>query len=439
MLIYYLILLAGEQLARAGVVSPIVGSWLAFCVSIVCFLSLFWTRYLNFNAASSFFIRRPEAKTLPQGRREIQREQLVWSLLGLLDRKIFKSLTWNFFLTFSSLITIFVIFTFFELLRFIALNRISGLTVAKYFIFLLPFTCIAVTPISTLLSVLITFTLMVRRNESIAWWSSGQSIFRLTLPCIFFAAMLGSGIWFVQENLMPTANRRQNALRGIIRNGAAQTEAQQGRVWISSTDARRIYTFDSTIEGRQEVENLLIFEFDPESMRLEQILTTAKASLSPQSLMVTKEIEEINLGGQKVTYARVPPVTVPTEELQLLNTGFRKPSEFDSRALSAYIIALKARGVAVNPLLVALERRKVEIIYPLVMVLVGCPLALILGRRSSLLALCLAIGTGLAFLGITNGMQQIGASGLLSPAIAAWSPSFLFLAVGIYLLSRSRT
>jgi lipopolysaccharide export system permease protein len=437
MVLYYLVSLAGEQLGRAGVVSPVIGSWLAFCLAILCALSLLWTRYWKFNIA---FINRLRAETPHnKGRRRVSEERWASTLLGLLDRKLFTTLTWNFFFTFSTLVSVFIIFTFFELLRYIALNHISGLIVAKYFIYLLPFTCVAVTPISTLLSVLITFSLMVRRSESIAWWASGQSIFRLTLPCIFFAVMLGGLIWFAQEKLMPSANRRQNILRGIIKNGTAQTEVQQGRMWISSTDSRRIYTFDTTIEGENLIEDLMIFKLNPDLMQLEQILTTPQATLGPTSTMVTKKVEEINLVGGKVTHVQHPAIVLPAEEFQVLNSEVKKSSEYDSESLSAYIKTLKARGAPVTSLAVALERRKVELFYPLVMVLVGAPLALVLGRRSSLLALCITIGIGLAFLGITNGLQQIGASGFLSPFVAVWSPSFLFMAVGIYLLSRSKT
>jgi lipopolysaccharide export system permease protein len=279
---------------------------------------------------------------------------------------------------------------------------------------------------------------MVRRSESVAWWASGQSTFRQILPCVFFSILLGAGVWFVQEKVMPPANRRQNNLRGLIRTGNAQTEAQLGRMWISSTDAKRIYTFDPAVEGGR-LENIMIFSFSPESMRLEQVLISSEASLDPPPTLILEGAEEINLGDQKIIYNYKPYVSLPAEELQALNSGFKKPSEFDSNSLSAYIKTLKARGVDADPLIVALERKRVEPFYPIVMVLIGAPLALVFSRRSATLALCIAIGVGLAFLGITSGLQQVGASGLISPLIAAWSPSFLFLAVGIYLISRSQT
>jgi LPS export ABC transporter permease LptF/LPS export ABC transporter permease LptG len=435
MLLYYLISLGGEQLGRGGLVAPFVGSWLAFCLATLSGPLLLLTRYRNFKVP---FVGQLRSEATQKKRREVEEARWEPTLLGLLDRKIFRAVVWNFSVVFLSLILVFIVFTLFELLRFIAQNHVSGSVVARYLLFLLPFTCIAVAPVSALLSVLVTFTLMVRRSETTAWWAGGQSTFRQMLPCIFFSALLGVGVWFVQEKVMPSANRRQNALRSLIRSGAAQTEAQLGRTWISGTNTNRIYSFEPTVEeGR--LANVLVFSFGGESMRLEQVLISPEATLSSSSALALKGAEEVNLGGQKVIYNYLDSQTLQAEELRALKDESQKPSEFDSNSLSAYIKTLKARGVNADPLVVALERKRVEPLYPLVMVLLGAPLALVFSRRSNTLALCVAVGVGLAFLGITNGLQQIGANGFISPIIAAWSPAFLFLAVGTYLISHSQT
>jgi lipopolysaccharide export LptBFGC system permease protein LptF len=61
------------------------------------------------------------------------------------------------------------------------------------------------------------------------------------------------------------------------------------------------------------------------------------------------------------------------------------------------------------------------------------------GRRGTLVALCVAIGAGLLFLGAMNALQELGSRDLLSAPVAVWSPSVLFLAAGLYFLSRART
>jgi LPS export ABC transporter permease LptG len=436
MLVYYLVSLVGEQLARAGTISPVVGSWLAFACAVVAGVLLLLSRRRNFN----FSMRKTaHAKSRPaSGSVGKSARRGYISLLGLLDKSIFKSLTVNFLLIVSALVSIFLIFTLFELLRFIAVNRTGFSLVVRYLLFLMPFACIAVTPVGALLSSLITFALMVRRNESVAWWSSGQSVFRFIVPCLFFAVLLGACVWVIQDKVMPEANRRQNALRGMIKTGGAQTEAQTGRRWVSSADSRHIYAYNPSNEGGQ-YDDLVVFNFDPESLHLENVYIAPEAESGVGSGLKLKGAELIDFGARRATYTHVPEVSIDSADFQAFNAGLNRPMEFDFRALSAYINALKARGANVQPLSVALGRRLVEPLLPLVMILVGAPLAFVFGRRGTIVALCVAIGVGLLFLGMMSVTQQVGASGLISPYIAAWSPPVLFSGAGIYLLSRAQT
>lgn len=432
MLLYYLLSLAGEQLVRAGALPLPVGSWLAFGSAVLCGALLFLTRHRSLRLPSGWL----SFGRGPRGGLESAAVGRGYSYaLGLLDRDILKSVAWDFAVALCSLVLAFLVFTLFELLRFIALNHAGASLVGRYFLFLLPFTFMEVTPTGMLLSVLITYTLLVRRSESVAWWASGQSSFRLILPCVFFAALLGVCVWLVGEKVEPGANRRQNVLRATIRTGAARTETQPGRVWIAGVGSRRLYTFEPAAGG--QLRNLLVFDFDPESFSLERLLVAPEAYASASALEVGGA-EVLGFGGQKVTYERVPASRLGADDFGSLYGAANRPGEFSSGALSAYIKALKARGTSVQPLAVALEQKRAAPFVPFVMVLIGAPLAFVFGRRGTTLALCVGIAAGLAFQGVTSGLQQAGESGLLSPVVAAWTPSFLSMAVGVYLLTRSQ-
>jgi lipopolysaccharide export LptBFGC system permease protein LptF len=182
----------------------------------------------------------------------------------------------------------------------------------------------------------------------------------------------------------------------------------------------------------------MAFDFDAEMSHLERLLIAPDA-YPTSSALGAGDAEVISFSGSGVAYEHVPVVNLlEADDFNSLYGAANRPGEFDSDALSAYIKALKARGVNVQPLTVALEQKRAGPFFPLVMVLTGAPLAFVFGRRGTTSALCLGIGAGLAFQGITSGLQQAGEGGLLSPLIAAWTPSFLFSAVGIYLLTRSQ-
>ena len=437
MLLYYLLSLAGEQLGRAGTVPPVVGSWLAFFTAVCAGFLLLFTRRWSFNLP----VYRPSFRLsggTPAERANAKGGGRYVALLGLLDKSIFNSLAANFLLIVSGLVSIFLIFTLFELIRFIAAHHTAPLLVVRYLLYLLPFACIAVTPAGALLSSLVTFALMLRRNESVAWWSSGQSVYRFLVPCLFFSALLGACVWLLQDKVMPEANRRQNALRGVIRSGGAQTEAQKGRRWVASADSTRIYNYSPGTGG--ELSDVVVFNFDREALHLERIYLAPTASLAERGgTLDLRGVELVDFGGGGVTYTHQQRASVEAEAFEAFNSGLSRPMEFSYEGLSAYIKALKERGVNVLPLSVALQRRLVEPFLPVVMILVGSPLAFVFGRRGTLLALCFGIGVGLLFLGLMSVAQQVGASGLISTSIAAWAPPALFTAAGLYMLSRTRT
>lgn len=436
MLLYYLLSVAGEQLGRAGTLPPIFGAWLAFITAIPCGILLLAarrSRHFGFRLRRA----RTEGEVRTPGQRASGVEKRRPFVPGLLDRDVLKSVARNFLLIASTLVLVFFVFTLFELLRFIARNHVSAAVVARYFVYLLPFALVAITPVGTLLSVLVTFALMVRRSESVAWWASGQSVFRLIQPCVFFAVFVGVGVWFVQEKVMPDANRRQNALRGVIRTGVVQADIQSGKVWVSSADTRRIYAYDPISVGGQ-LKNLSVFEFDSEALHIERVLVSPGMSLA-SGTFVEGQGEIIELGDGGAEYKQEASIRLSASDFYVLNSELNKPAELNSKALSAYISELKARGVNVSSLTVVLERKKAEPFSPLIMILVGAPLAFAFGRRGTMVALCIAIGSGLAFLGLTSGFQQAGANGLLTPIVAAWAPALLFLAIGSYLLTRTRT
>ena len=128
----------------------------------------------------------------------------------------------SFIVCFVALAAIFNIFTLFELWRFIAVTQVGAGLVARYLFFLLPLVAVELFPATMLISVLVTYALLARRQEAIAWWASGQSVYRLMLPGLIFALMVASGSWLIQEHLMPGSNLRQDALRARIRGGEAR-------------------------------------------------------------------------------------------------------------------------------------------------------------------------------------------------------------------------
>jgi LPS export ABC transporter permease LptG len=440
-IIYYLVSLLGESLARNNTVSTINGEWMATALLLLLSLIL-----LSFEEIPRIVLRKKSsAKRLADNktRRSVASEHTLGAgrsgFPSLLDTGVFRTLSVSFVVGFVSLVSIFIIFTLFELWRFIGANHVPAGVVGKYLLFLLPLVAVELFPATMLITVLITYALLARRNEAIAWWASGQSVYRLMMPGLLFAVAAGAGTWLVQEHLMPSANVKQEALRARIRGGQPRAITGSGRQWLASVENRRFYSYEFDEQSGVLIEPA-IYELDADAVHLKRVTTGKQGVWTASDQLLIKDAETVNLRGMVVERqiekeSEVAGVDAP----QVFRPTVDKPSQLSVLALSSYLKAAKQRGVDVSALALALQRKYVNPFSVLVMAFIGMPLALSFGRRGAIVALCVAVGVSVAYWGIGGGFQQLGNHGLLPPEVAAWSPPVIFAAAGTYFLSRVRT
>ena len=440
-IVYYMGSLLGESLARAGTVPPVVGLWAA---SVLMLLLSFVLLAVNRVPVSSWSFLQFRKAERPTDSRTTQSSTLHTKGVGgfgfpsLLDIGLFRTLGLSFLLAFASLVSVFIIFTLFEMWRFIARNGVGARLVARYILFLMPLITVELFPATMLIAVLMTYALLARRSETIAWWASGQSVYRLMLPGLFFALAAGAGTWVVQEKLMPNANLTQDKLRAQIRGGEPRAITGTGRQWLASAESHRLYSYEFDEQGNS-LNEPAIYEFDPAGVHLTSVTTGTVGNWVASNRMVITKAETFNFRGLEVERQVAETTQIYAEPLQVFKPTIDKPSQLSSAGLSSYLKTAKRRGMEVSALAVALQRKYAAPFGVLVMAFIGIPLALSFGRKGTIIALCAAVGLSIAYWGVGGGLQQLGNLGLLPPAVAGWSPPIIFAAAGTYVLSRVRT
>jgi len=443
LLVHYLATLAGDQAARAGTVPPFVGAWFATALSLVVGFLILFSRQRDLR----IFARRPSATgtskdQLPETRPATRRSSLrlsIASFPALLDIGIVRTMILSFVFGFVALVLVFDIFTTFELWRFISANGASFRLVGEYLFYLLPLISVELFPGSVLVAVLMTYALIARRREAVAWWASGQSVYRLMLPGLAFAVVVATGAWFIQERIMPQANIRQDNLRARIRGSIAQVTTGTERRWLVSTDGARIFAYDFD-ERNQSLIKPSIYEFDEHQVELKRVINGEEGRwLAGNEFQITKanwiNLDQPKVWRQSAAELRITGVDSPSAFKPTVD----RPSQLDSVGLRNYVRALKARGADTATLAVALQKKYAAPFSVIVMALIGMPLAISFGRRSTVIALCSAVVVSLAFWLISGGFQQLGEHSLLPAAPAVWTPIVIFACGGLYLISRVRT
>jgi len=436
-IVYYLLSLLGESLARAGSISPYIGPWLATIFILALSLLFLFVRRVPFLSSVSLS-RRPKSSAQPTKAASKQRGFAALGFPNLMDATLFRSLVLSFVVCFVALAAIFNIFTLFELWRFIAVNNAGAGLVGRYLLFLLPLITVELFPATMLISVLVTYALLARRHEAIAWWASGQSVYRLMLPGFFFALAVALGSWVVQEYVMPGTNMKQDALRARIRGGEARATTHTGRQWLASTDTRRFYSYEFDENG-QLIEPT-VYELDAEAVHLARVVNGKSGAWSDPTHLKLTDAETLTLSGLEVQRKSEAETTFAgVESPNVFKPTIDKPSQLSSRDLRSYLDAAKQRGMDVSALAVALQRKYAGPFGIIIMALIGMPLAVSFGRKGTVIALCAAVVVGVSYWAVGGGFQQLGNHGLLRPSVAGWSPLVIFTAAGTYFLSRVRT
>ncbi|HVQ39091.1 MAG TPA: LptF/LptG family permease, partial [Pyrinomonadaceae bacterium] len=427
---------------RTNSVPVIVAQWMATALILLFSLMLLRMGAIPGVQLVRRLMRRgakPAIEAHAQGIREKTVGTSRFGFPSLLDTGLFRTLAISFLLGFVALLSIVIIFTLFELWRFIGTNHVPAGIVVRYLASLLPVVTVELFPATMLITVLITYAMLARRSEAVAWWASGQSVYRLMIPGILFAAAVGGGMWLVQEHVMPSANIRQEVLRARIRGGQPRAITGAGRHWLASMETGRLYSYE--FDDQHAVLNEpTIFELDAEGVHLTRVTSGKMGAWVAPTDMTVSDAETISFQGMNVVRQVAAETKIAgMDPLQVFKPANDRPSQLSVPALRNYVMAAKRRGVDVSSLVLALQRKYANPFSVLIMAFIGMPLALAFGRRGALVAMCIAVGVSIAYWGVGGGFQQLGNHGLLPPEVAAWSPPVLFLAMGTYFLSRVRT
>ena len=446
LIIYYLLAFLGEQLARTGKTSVLLGSLIpvAFSIAIVIWFALagrfdFVGRMIETVRTSMPDIRWRFGEL---GGRNI----FVDLTTGLRDFDLIGNLVKYYFLSLGFLTAVFLIFTAFELWKFAGTidNGISLLV--KYLFYLTPFIYLQLAPSAAMIATLATYVIKSRQNEIVTWTSAGQSIYRLLLPCMLFMALLGAINWQVQERIFPRANQIQDELRTQIRSRGVVAN-RSGKLWVASD--RRIFSFEFATNASDNVsakalcssscavQNLTVYEFADDRTRLQSVYRIPRASWESDRIVFSETAERIDLGEGKIVKRELSGGVI-VERSNPFAEAKKKPSHLNSDEVKAQIASTESE-VEKRNFAVALEKKYTTPFLPVIIALFTAPFALSLSRKGKAATIGYAVGLWLLFMGINSTFEQLGLSGSLPATAAVWAPLALFCMLGIFLLSRVRT
>ncbi len=372
------------------------------------------------------------------------RPRLGFSLLAqIVDRYVLGSFLFYFLLMLSSFVLMTLVYTFFELLNDIVKNEIPMTTVLRYLFFLTPKLIYDSTPVSVLVTVLITFGILAKHNEVTAFKACGVSLYRMAVPILLAAGLLSAGLFGFDHAYLPKANRIQDALRAEIKGKPAQTYLNPEKRWIFGHGSRIFYynylnPLDKVMSG------VRVYELDPKSFRLLRHISAEKAHWEPglNTWVFENGWERDWTGGHEQVHnftGKTETFPEISERPSWFLQEVKQEKQMNFEELSTYIRTLKESGVETIALQVQFYRKFSVPLFALIMAVISIPFAFLTGNRGAMAGVGVSFAIAIAYWATDSISQQLGDVALLPAAAAAWAPDAVFALAGFYFFSRMRT
>jgi LPS export ABC transporter permease LptG/LPS export ABC transporter permease LptF len=456
-LIYYVMITNGEQLAAAGKISPAIGMWAANFILLS--LGIYLLGRANRDAGQrggeagllrrffafvqGVFSRRRPAPAIPAVVVEEQPSllnRLDITFPNILDRYILREFLKVLVLVLVSVMALFIIVDYTEIARDVRDNDVPLNTLLVYYRFWAFQVLHWALPISVLVATLVTFGMLSKNNEVTAFKSGGVSLYRVALPIVVVAGLISILSYFVLDFVLPYSNERAVNLRRRIAGKTPIASSSQEKLWFFGR-GRYLINFLSYDRNRQELSQVQVFEFHPAEFRLVRRVYAQRAKWTGRGWAFSNGWMRSFTDDGGSTYGAItaPLALHYAERPEDFETDLKTPDQMTFAQLRRYIQMIKTSGYAADDLAVKLYTKTSWPVISLIMALIALPFAFKIGRRGALYGVGIALILGIVYWMVFAVFTKFGEVGNLPAILSAWSANILFGLAALYMFLHVET
>jgi lipopolysaccharide export system permease protein len=288
---------------------------------------------------------------------------------------------------------------------------------------------VLISPVGTMLAVLVAVSLRVRSNELTAIFSSGVSLRRVCVPILAGCALLSALSLLCSEVLTPAANRHAREIERLrVRPGKVAAQFSGNRYWMRGE--RGILSAQVVDGPSRAVQGFQYIEVDPDFRPLRRI-ESRRARLLSDGAWELAEGRERSFGATPSVAAFSLRTYRFPETMDGFIEGETPPEEMTYAQLSGYVGELRRKGYEARGYATDLHAK---IAYPLLNVLISMlaiPFALRSPRSGGVWrSIGLGLLMGFACWVVLSASLSLGRKGMLPALLAAWLPGVLFAGAG---------
>ncbi|MFZ2225115.1 MAG: LPS export ABC transporter permease LptG [Candidatus Deferrimicrobium sp.] len=298
-----------------------------------------------------------------------------------------------------------------------------------YYLTRVPGIFVQISPVGTMLAVLVAVSLRVRSNELTAIFSGGVSLLRACVPILVGCALVSALSLLCSEVLAPPANRYAREIERLrLRPGNVAAQFSANRYWMRGE--RGILSAQLVDGPSRSLRGFQYIEVDRNFRPLRRIESRGARLLSDG-------VWELSEGRERV-FGETPSVTAFSlrtyrfpETMDGFIEGETPPEEMTYPQLSRYVGELRRKGYEARGYATDLHAK---IAYPMLNVLISMlaiPFALRSPRSGGTWrSIGLGLLMGFACWAVLSASLSLGRRGVLPALLAAWLPGLLIVGSG---------
>ncbi len=444
-ILYYLLLLAGQNLALTGALPAWLGIWLPNIIGLLSLLSFQFSPALTTNKQTKTTQKADKQTVLSINTKPV-RFSLFSSArslgINLVNYLLLSELLKFFIFSMVILVGTSLIFTLFDLIPSIAKNNVQWSYTLTYLGYLSPQLAYYVAPFALLLALLSAHGVLSKSHQITAMLTHGVSRLRIAFPVILGALAVMAILFWVSEDILPTSNREQDFRYNTIKDRKNETTISFADLnWVKSSNGS-IYGYQLNPTNNYLL-NTSVFSLNKEKLlaQITQANTTTKTSETSWNIL---NGWSFNLEGNSEDFRRIveggtsQAIVIP-EGISIFRRLVNEASKMDFLELKKYITYLSDFGASTTSLRVDLEKKLAFPFSCIPLLMVAFPLALKnAGKRNAgtLAGIGLSLLIGFSYWIIGSLFESAGRQAFLPPGLSVWGAHALFLAVGLFLIFR---
>jgi len=316
--------------------------------------------------------------------------------------------------------------------NFINANVSKGLMV-QYFLLKAPFVMVQMLPVATLISIIIMFSLMKKKNEIIAIKACGLNIFKIAQPVFIASIFIGIGLFFFSELVVPYTSSRSNDIwKYEVEKRDPGLYYGSNQIWYRGPDS--IYWVRHFDNKRNIMERPTFYFFD-KGFRLIKKIDGRRGFWEEGRWRIEQGIIQEAVSDEDFALKKFDTLYLDLPETpDTFVKSMKKPEEMSYWQLKRYADRVRAEGYDNTRYIVDMNIKAAFPVIILIMVLIGIAISLL--QKGDRIPVVVSIGVGICFVFmIAFGFSRsLGLAGVLPPMIAAWITILIFFFIGIYLM-----